>query len=524
VKRIAFARICQESNALSPVATTLHDFESAHYLTGADLLRATTTGPELPGFFKRAELAGFVRACVARKHDVTPVPILSAWASSGGPLSRACYDELEDRLVTMLRAAGPLDGMYFALHGAMGVAGIVDPESRLLRAARTVLGGAPLVVSHDLHGNLTKDRVELADAIVAYQTNPHRDHARVGAKAGRIAIGTVLGEVKPVMAWRSLPMLLGGGKTIDFLAPMRAVFRRMHAAERREVLSASTFMVHPWNDHPALGWSTLAVADRDLDAADRLADELAEMCWARRHELPPEFPDAKTAIAEARGARLRRRLGCVVMADASDVVTAGAPGDSTHLLRALLEDGAGMLVYAAVRDPHAIAALWPRAIGDIVATTIGGTLDPKRSSPLPVRGTIANKVDRAGFGKTIVLAVDHVRVVITEGPAMVMRPSFYTEVGLDPWRADIVMVKNFFPFLMFFLPYNRKTLFVRTSGTTDFDAAFGLELDGPIHPRDRVDTWRDRDALRRGLTAAPVASVPTDDSPRRPPEAASSRQ
>ena len=521
MKRIAFARICQESNALSPVPTTLHDFESAHYITGDDLLRATTTGPELPGFFKRAELAGFVRACAARKREVVPVPLLSAWASSGGPLARGCYDELEDRLVAMLRAAGPVDGMYLALHGAMGVEGLVDPESRLLRAVRTVLGGAPLVISHDLHANLTRDRVELADAIVAYQTNPHRDHARVGTKAGRLAIGTVLGEIKPVMAWRSLPMLLGGGKTIDFLSPMRAVFRRMAAVERRhEVLSASTFMVHPWNDTPALGWSTLAVADRDLAAADRVADELAEMCWDRRHELPPEFPDATTAIADARRARLRRKLGCVVMADASDVVTAGAPGDSTHLLRALLEHGAGMLAYAAVRDPQAIEALWPRAIGDIVATQIGATLDPKRSTPLPVRGTIANKVERAGFGKTIVLAVDHVRVVITEGPAMVMRPSFYTEVGLDPWRADIVVVKNFFPFLMFFLPYNRKTLFVRTSGTTDFDAAFGLELDGPIHPRDRVDTWRDRDALRRGLSE--TGSAPRSDHRSRPPEAASS--
>jgi len=513
MKRIAFARICQESNALSPVPTTLHDFESAHYLTGPALLRATTDGPELPGYFKRAELAGFVKACAQRRSEIEPVPILSAWASSGGPLSRACYDELEDRLVTMLRAAGPLDGMYFALHGAMGVEGLLDPESRLLRAARTVIGRAPLVISHDLHGNLTRDRVGLADAIVAYQTNPHRDHARVGKKAGRIAIGTVLGELKPVMAWRSLPMLLGGGKTIDFLAPMRAVFRRMHAAERAgDVLSASTFMVHPWNDHPGLGWSTLAVADRDLTAADRLADELAEMCWARRAELPPEFPDAKTAIAAARGASLRRRLGCVTMADASDVVTAGAPGDSTHLLKALLEDGAGMLAYAAVRDPQAIAALWARAPGDVVATTIGGTLDPARSLPLPVRGTIASKHDRPGFGRTIVLAIDHVRVVVTEGPAMVMRPSFYTEVGLDPWRADIVMVKNFFPFLMFFLRYNRKTLFVRTHGTTDFDAAYKLTFDGPIHPRDRVDTWRDRDALRRGLvpeitarTASPSA-------------------
>jgi microcystin degradation protein MlrC len=499
MKRIAFARICQESNALSPVATTLHDFESAHYITGDALLRATTTGPELPGFFKRAELGGFMRAVAARKSEIEPVPLLSAWASSGGPLSRECYDTLEDRLVTMLRAAGPLDGMYLALHGAMGVLGLRDPESRLLRAVRTVIGGAPLIVSHDLHGNLTRDRVELADAIVAYQTNPHRDHARVGKKAGRLAIGTVLGEIKPVMAWRTLPMILGGGKTIDFLSPMRAVFRRMASAERHGVLSASTFMVHPWNDNPALGWSTLAVADNDLAAADRVADELATMCWDRRHEQPPSFPDAKTAIAEARSAKLRRRLGCVTMADASDVVTAGAPGDSTHLLRALLQEGAGMLAYAAVRDPAAIATLWPRAPQDVVALSIGGTLDPARSPPLPVRGTIVGKYDRVGFGRTIVLAVDHVRVVITEGPAMVMRPSFYTEVGLDPWRADIVMVKNFFPFLMFFLPYNRKTLFVRTQGTTDFDAAFQLEFDGPIHPRDKIDDWRERDAIRRGI-------------------------
>ena len=43
MKRIAFARIAQETNALSPVATTLADFESAHYLEGDALLRAALT-------------------------------------------------------------------------------------------------------------------------------------------------------------------------------------------------------------------------------------------------------------------------------------------------------------------------------------------------------------------------------------------------------------------------------------------------------------------------------------------------
>jgi microcystin degradation protein MlrC len=500
MKRIAFARIAQESNALSPVSTELVDFEAAHYLAGDELLRAATDGPEVAGFFKRAELAGFVRAVRDRAAEIEPVPILSAWASSGGPLSAACFETLEARLVEGLRAAGPLDGLYLCLHGAMCVRGIADPEARLLRAARSVIGRAPLVVSHDLHGNLTKSRVDTADAIVAFQTNPHRDHARVGRKAGRIVIGMVLGELRPAVAWRSLPMILGGGTTIDFLSPMRAVFRRMHAVERSgEALAASTFMVHPWNDNPGLGWSTMVVSDRDAGAADRIADELADMCWERRHAQPPEFPSASEAIASARAARVRRWLGCVTMADASDVVTAGAPGDSTHLLRALIEEAGGMTAYAPIRDPQAIATLWPRGDGDEVELALGGTLDPMHSPPLWVRGRIASKHERHGFGKTVVLTVGGVHVVITEGPAMAMRPSFYTDVGLSPWHADIVVVKNFFPFLMFFLPYNRKTIFVKTRGVTDFHAAFDLPFDGPMHPRDRVDDWHDRDRQRRGV-------------------------
>jgi microcystin degradation protein MlrC len=511
VKRIAFARVAQETNALSPVTTELADFESSHYLVGDALLAAITAGREVPGMFRRVELAGFVAAARARRAVIEPVPISSAWAPSNGPLSLACFETLEDRLLEGVRRAHraqPLAGMYLCLHGGMGVHGVVDPESRLVRGVRAILGGAPIVVSHDLHGNVTRARVEAADAIVAYHTNPHRDHARIGNKAGELVIGAALGELRPTMAWRTLPILLGGGTTIDFLAPMRAVFRRMRRAERDgEALAASTFMVHPWNADRELGWSTVVVTDGDPGAADRLADELAELCWARRHAQPPVFRTASEAIAVARGARIRRTLGCITIADASDVVTAGAPGDSTHLLRALLTEAAGLLTYAAIRDPQAIAALWPRAVGDRVALPIGGTLDPASSPPLPVAGAIASKHERRGFGKTVVLAVDHLRIVITEGPAMVMRPAFYTELGLSVWRADVVVVKSFFPFLVYFLPYNRKTLFVRTRGRSDFDAAYRLTFDGPMHPRDVVDGWRERDRARRGL-AGDAAGAP----------------
>jgi hypothetical protein len=59
---------------------------------------------------------------------------------------------------------------------------------------------------------------------------------------------------------------------------------------------------------------------------------------------------------------------------------------------------------------------------------------------------------------------------------------------------------------MYFLLYNRKTLYARTRGRSDFDATRQLAFDGPIHPRDAIDDWRDRDRVRRGLPA--VAAVP----------------
>ena len=501
--RIAFGRIQQETNALSPVPTELADFD-AMYLEGEALRRAVSPGgDEVPGFFKKAELAGFMDAALA-DGNIEPVPILSAWASSGGPLSATCLQTLQDRFCAQLEAAraiAPLDGVYISTHGAMGAVGQQDPEARLLTAVRAAAGGVPLVTSHDLHANLTRARVEACDALVGYRTNPHRDFARTGKRAGEILIGKLRGTMRPTVAWRTLPMLLGGGTTIDVLAPMRGIFRRMTAMERLPgVLACSTFMVHPFIAEAAVGWATYVVTDGNQGLAERLADELAERVWAVRDIPPPKFRSAAEAIDAARGARLARALGVAVIAETSDVVTAGAPGDSTHLLRELVARGEGLVSYAAVRDPETVAALWDTAPGSAVARNVGATLDPARSTPLAVTGTLVSRHDQVGYGRTVVLAIGGLRLVVTAGPAMVMRPAFYTGVGLRIWDADVVVVKNFFPFLVFFAPYMRKVLFVKTRGTTDLDAAYGLPFDGPMHPRDQVDDWRPRDRLRRGLS------------------------
>ncbi|HEY6177774.1 MAG TPA: M81 family metallopeptidase, partial [Kofleriaceae bacterium] len=68
--RIAFARFAQETNALSPVATTLRDFEASHYLEGDALLAAVAAGREVAGLFRRGELAGFLAAARERRAEI----------------------------------------------------------------------------------------------------------------------------------------------------------------------------------------------------------------------------------------------------------------------------------------------------------------------------------------------------------------------------------------------------------------------------------------------------------------------
>lgn len=504
--RVAFGRVMQESNALSPVPTTLEDFERTHLVEGADLLKIVDPREqEVKGYMKNLELSGFAKA--ARDFEgaeVEIVPLLSAWAISGGPLSRACYDTLESRLLERLREAGPVDGVFLSLHGAMGVQGMLDPETHLARAIKRETGGKPIAASFDLHGNTTRARVETIDVLSAYHTNPHRDHKKAAARATRALLRSLTGEAELVTAWRSLPMILGGGNTIDFLSPMRAVYKRLRRAlKTKGIVDASVFSVHPWNDDPELGWSVIVHADRDRELANRVADELADACWDVRKVMPPPFATAGEAIREARAATIARKLGVVVLADVSDVVTAGSIGESTALLGALLEEGRDLVTYAAVRDAGVVATAHERGVGAELDVEVGGKLDPARTKPLAIRARVKSLHPSGPFGRVAVLAVQRsfivVFIVVTEGAPMVMMPAFYTDVGLRIWDADVVVVKNFFPFRMFFLPYARKTIYVKTGGITDLDAAFALPFAGPVHPRDRVDEWRTTDARRRGV-------------------------
>lgn len=488
MKTIAIAELKQETNSFSPVLTGKKDFEAGKLLYGEDII---TYCREVE---RKGQIAGFLKAVDDFGGDrIRIVPVLKAQSMSGGPVEKELYLELKDSILKGIGKIETIDGIYLSLHGAMGVEGMRDPEGDLLEEIRALVGPhVPIGVTHDLHANLTKKRMSLMTFLVGYHTNPHRDFYKVGNKAGEILVKTVQGKIKPVMAYNKMRLLKGGGMIIDFLSPMRKIFKWMKKTERSgKVLWLSNFMVHIWMDDPELGWSTVAVTDNDAELARRLADKLADLNWSVRNVKHPEGNSPSEAIALARAKRIRRLFGTVVFCDASDAIGAGAPGESTWILKSLLNEGSDLTSYLTVRDEEATAIAFDHKIGDTITLDVGGKLNQKYNKPVIFSGRLITKT-QARQGKTCVLKYKGIHLVISELADSLSSPGYFKDLGLSLWKADIVVVKNLFPFRYRYLLYNRKTVNVSTPGVTSLDV-FGLEytcIPRPIYPLDQIDSWR----------------------------------
>jgi microcystin degradation protein MlrC len=485
LRQLAFIEFHQETNSFSSLTTGRREFEQFLLYFGEDIHRFADK--------HKAQAYGFREAVTkGGRGEFEWLPVFAAWAWSGGPIEQAVYLEFRERAVAALAEARDLAGIYLSMHGAMGVVGMRDPESDFLRAVRAVVGpDLPIVLSFDLHANVTAENVRLSSALLAYKTNPHRDHRRVGRKSGELLLRLVRNEVQPVTVFRKMRLLKGGGMGIDFLSPMRGILRRMRAMERMpKVLAVTNFWVHLWMDDEELGWSVTVTTDNDPALAERLADELCARNWEVRDHKHPEPKSVDEAIAIVRRARLLRRFGTVTLCDVSDVVGAGAPGANTNLLQELLLKAPDLRTYLPVRDPVAAAVAFA-AEGEDLSLAIGGSIDPEINPVVQFTGKVCFRQQTA-WGKTVVLQHQGLHVILTELPF----PAYFSEdfkaVGLNLWKADITVVKNLFPFRFRFWKYNRRSIYVITNGITHLDVnrLNYVATPRPIYPLDPISDWQ----------------------------------
>ena len=372
--RIAIAGFMHESNTFNPLRADRAAFAAQSLALGPALLEEWRDAHhEVGGFLEAASAEGF-----------EPVPIVMAWATPSGPVTDAVFEEVTGHLTTELHRQRP-DGLLLALHGAMVADSHPDADADVLARLRQALGSDfPIVVTLDLHGNLSPRLAERCQAAVAYRTYPHVDQRECGRRAAALLTAMLRGDSRPCMALAKPPVIVNILAQETSRPPMQPLFAEARALESRTgILAVSLLPGFAYADVPQMGPSVLVVADGDPDLARREADRLGTLLWQSRDQLTAELPDAPTAVARA----LRADRLPVVLVDCGDNVGGGSAGDGTVLLAELLAQGATASVVC-LYAPEEVRQCAAAGVGQEVRLTVGGKVDRLHGAPVAVIGRV----------------------------------------------------------------------------------------------------------------------------------------
>src|SRR3954449_2765315 len=269
--RIAVGGFLHETNTFAPTKATYDDFVHGGgwpaMAQGADVLRVMRK--------INVGLAGFVEAAEVQGWQL--IPTISCGASPSAHVTRDAYERIVKVLVEGVNAAGKLDAVYLDLHGAMVTEHFDDGEGEILRRVREVIGkDLPLVVSLDLHANVTPEMVEHADALIAYRTYPHVDMAETGRAAAKHVAVLLGSKQRFAKAFRQLPFLIPISWQCTSDEPCKSIYQKLAMLESDRLPTLSFAPGFPAADFPDCGPSVFAYGRTQADA-DAAADRIAEL-------------------------------------------------------------------------------------------------------------------------------------------------------------------------------------------------------------------------------------------------------
>ena len=437
--RILIAECKQEVSTFNPVLSGCEDFTIR---CGEEILRyhrqvRSEVGGALSVFDSHSDVQ-LVSACSA--HFIT----------SGGTLADAAFERIAGKILARIKAAPPVDGIYFSLHGAMATQSEGDPEGWLLAETRKIVGErVPIVISLDLHGILTDRMLEHSDAAVAFHTYPHVDFFGTGERAARLLLRIAAGEVQPVTAKVTVPALVRGDELITETGSIRHAVNAAKAIEQSPGgLSAAMMWGNPFTDVPALASNSFVVTDNDPARAEREALRIANLFWEHHEKMQVPL----TSLADAARITKENQSGTVVLVDAADATSSGASGDSNAILRALLDADCEGTALIPIVDAGAVDAAFAAGVGETAKTTVGGALDHRRFTPLPIDGRVRMLSD--GWfhsettrelwqaGRTAVIEYRNFTLIVTSRAVSLYDRALFLAHGCDPRHFGAVVVKS----------------------------------------------------------------------------------
>lgn len=446
--RIAILGVHLEANGFAP-PTQRSDFEAECWEEGAritELARQTSNLPlEVPGFYDRMDQTG----------PWTPVPLIIIAAQPNGPIQQEVFDEFLARVEAGLRANLPLDGVYVCSHGGSSATGDDDNDGSLVARVREIAGpDVPIVVTHDLHCNVSERLVDAADALVAYRTNPHVDHRERAAEAADL-LRLMISGVRTKKAFIRMPIAPPGISMLTAEGPFGDLVKLGQRLTLPPILNVSVTGGFVLTDLPKCGISINVTAAEDQQAADRVARKIAQAAWDDRHRYIRALTPMAEAIALAHQAA-RGERSPIVLADVADNPGGGAPGSTTWLMRALHEAGVEGVVMGLLTDREVAQAAHAAGQGGRI-DAVFNRVETEFSKRFECAATVlhlsdGNDVGRRGrdVGRRIVLGTSALmqlegsglRVVVTSLREQPADPRALEMFGIDIGQARCVVLKS----------------------------------------------------------------------------------
>lgn len=494
--RVLTAEFVHESNTFKKGSTDLAAFRRETLDLGqAAIDRFGDVNAEIAGFLDAGREAGW-----SIRH------VVSAHATPGARVSREAFDHIAGLICDAAREEkDELDGILLGLHGAMVPDFCEDGEGELLARLRAIVGpDLPIAVTLDLHAIATPAMVENADIYVSYKTYPHVDMRETGLHAGRLLDDAMRGRTRPKTIRKHVPMLDEANAGRTDVPETAALYERAKQHEVEPgILAVSINAAFAEADVSDAGPTVLVTHDTAVEGAARRADaiasQLAETIWAQRENVSNTFlsPEEAARMALDHDAA----AGPLVIADYADNPGAGAYGDATALLSALLGAGAENGALAPMIDPEAAAFLHRHNEGGTVTLDIGGKVDPAFGGPpLKLTGQIIRLSDGVytgdgpilggithSFGPTAVFRTGGIDVLVVTNPGQMLDLQQVKAFGIEPSRLRFLVVKSMQHFRAAFEPIASRVI-VCDSGalaTPRAELRPYIRVKRPIWPLDR---------------------------------------
>ncbi|REJ76078.1 MAG: hypothetical protein DWQ47_10670 [Acidobacteria bacterium] len=430
------------------VAVVRYQHETCTFCPGGDTevedwtrLRSMLEGDEV--LTAGSYIRGFVKQ--AREYpDLELVGISSPYAVFGGSSrswnSKKSFEFFMGRIISEIRSNKRIDGVYLALHGAMAVREIPRPEAEIAKRIRMVVGeDVPIVGTFDLHGNEDEEFLKWANGAFVTKRYPHYDAFIQGERAARYLRLMMKGEYRSATATRKPGIITPTVLQWTGKSPSMDIMERARRWESREPGAiVSVFYGYPWSDVPDVGATVHVMTNDDQQLAERIADDMSEFIWRVREDLASgQFPMPADAVRSAKKA-ISDGAFPVVLADYSD-----RPGDSTWILKELIDQGVSDVLFAALRDEKALSELSQKnaSVGDSFDLEVGGFTGASAGTPVRIRGTI--RYIGSGLGYDSIVAVEfgnNNMLLLTPAYEQVLYP---LKLGpIDPANYKVFVVKS----------------------------------------------------------------------------------